>query len=70
MQKTQWDFSLSADEQHGSLAWQIFMAVLELETSGLCSNSLSLCRRKDCCYLLPQNHCDGAAPAWTFAPPA
>lgn len=70
MQKTQGDFSLSADEQHASLAWQIFMAVLELETSGLCSNSPSLCRSKDCCYLLSQNHCGGAAPAWTSAPPA
>lgn len=69
MQKTQGDFSLSADEHHASLAWQIFMAVLELETSGLSSNSLSLCRSKDCCYLLSQNHCGGAAPARTSAPP-
>lgn len=58
------DFSLSGDEQHASLAWQIFTAVLELETSGLCFNSLSLCRSRDCCYLLSQHHCGGAAPAW------
>lgn len=70
MQKTQGDFSLSADEQHTSLPWWIFMAVLELEISGLCSSSLSLCRSRNCSYLLSQDHRGGAAPAWTSAPPA